>query len=151
MTLDEDMRQAAERQHGLVTRAQARDMGATESALRHRLATREWAPMTRRVLRLAGTAETPEQRLLAAVLDAGPGAAASHESAAALWALPGFWLGTPNVLRPSSKARASATIGHLRESGWLPDQHLTVVHDIPCTTLARTLFDLASAEDARRV
>jgi very-short-patch-repair endonuclease len=126
-------------------------MGATESALRHRLATGEWAPVTRRVLRLAGTAETPEQRLLAAVLDAGTSAVASHESAAALWALPGFWLRALDVSRQHVRSRRRTSLGRLHHPDWLPEHHLTVVHDIPCTTLARTLFDLAGREDARRV
>jgi very-short-patch-repair endonuclease len=151
MQTDEAMRELAEQQHGLITRRQAKAIGATTATVRHRLAGPDWEEAGPRVLRLTGAPRTSQQALMAAVLDAGPTAAASHLAAAALWDLPGCWPGPLEVTRPRSGTRAKAALGHLRETVWLPSGHVTTLEGIPCTTVARTLFDLAGQEDARRV
>jgi hypothetical protein len=45
-------------------------------------------PLHPNVARLPGTADTPEQRIIAGVAAAGPEALASHRSAARLWGIP---------------------------------------------------------------
>jgi very-short-patch-repair endonuclease len=82
---------------------------------------------------------------MAAVLDAGPGAVASHEAACALWALPGFPPGPLDVSRPRTTTRARPKLGEVHESRCLPASHCTEIDGIPVTGLARTLFDLAGA------
>lgn len=82
---------------------------------------------------------------MTAVLDAGPGAAISHEAAAALWGLPGFWLGSLDVSRRRRAHRGVPMFGELHEPVFLPSTHLTTVDGIPVTSVARTLFDLAGA------
>lgn len=59
MTLDADLRAKAEYQHGVLSRAQARALGATTSALRNRLAGPASEAPTSRVLRLVGAPRTP--------------------------------------------------------------------------------------------
>lgn len=81
------------------------------------------------------------------VLDAGPDAVASHETAAWLWGLPGFAAGEVVIRRrePTNGLRAAH-----RPTLVLP-HHRTVVRDIPCTTLPRTLVDLASVLPGARL
>ncbi len=82
---------------------------------------------------------------MAAVLDAGREAVVSHEAAAALWGLPGFWLGSLDVSRPRRAARGLPMLGELHEPVLLPTSHVTTLDGIPVTSVARTLFDLAGA------
>jgi hypothetical protein len=75
------------------------------------------------------------------VLAAGPGAAASHRTAAALLGVPGFARNRIEVVRPWKRGREGRP-GWLHESTHLPPHHLTVIDGIPCLRLDRTLFDL---------
>ncbi|MGH9165760.1 MAG: DUF559 domain-containing protein [Acidimicrobiales bacterium] len=145
MTLDAMMRRLAEEQHGVVATAQVRHLGATRSGRRHRVARADWVALSPRVLRLAGSVATPKQQLMAAVLDAGAGAVVSHEAAAALWGVPGFWMGSLDVSRPRTCTRVRPNLGELHESRRLAPDHVTACDGIPVTSVARTLFDLAGA------
>ena len=75
---------------------------------------------------------------MAATLDLGAGAAVSHESAAALWRLPGFPTGAVHVSRATGRS-ALSTVHRTH----LPDGHVGRVEAIPVTSPARTIFDLA--------
>jgi hypothetical protein len=141
-----EIRDLASRQHGLATVRQARRTGMTRAAVRHLAAIGEWTPMGPNVLRLAGSAPTHDQWLMAAVLDAGASAVVSHEAAAALWGLPGFPPGPLDVTRRRTNTRMRPMLGEVHESRRLPEGHCTTVRGIPVTTLARTLFDLAGAD-----
>jgi hypothetical protein len=103
----------------------------------------------RGVVRLAGTRRTHHQMVMAAVLAAGPGAVASHRTAAWLLGFPGFPARGIEVCRPKTKSHRGA-IGYVHRSGHLPSDHVTVIDGIPCTTPARTLFDLAGCVHPRR-
>ncbi len=108
----------AERQHGLVTIGQARAAGLTRSAILHRLASGRWEPVGVGVYRLAGTPRTWEQRLNALVLASGPSAAASHRSAAALLAIPGFSRsGAVEVVTPRPRRHRDPTDRALAQPG----------------------------------
>lgn len=138
MDLDLGLRALAERQHGVVGRRQAHELGADRHHLRRRLESPDWEAVTPVVMRLVGVRRTFRQRCMAAVLDAGAGAGVSHESAAALWRLPGFSPGPMHVSRPSGRS-ALATVHRTV----LPDGHARRVENIPATDPARTIFDLA--------
>jgi REase_MTES_1575 len=81
---------------------------------------------------------------MAAVLSAGPGAALSHRSAAALW-----------QIRPTARSRIEVTTPRklrtlpilLRHCAILPADETTIVSGIRVTTLSRTLLDLAGVVD----
>ncbi|MCU1485607.1 MAG: Protein of unknown function (DUF559)/Domain of unknown function [Actinomycetia bacterium] len=141
MEIDARVGRLAERQHGVVADRQLRAVGADRHLTARRCATGTWERVARRVVRIVGAPATPEQRLMIAVLDAGSGAIASHDGAAWLWRLPGF---APReaVVRPRQRsAPPVAGRGH-RPTLVLPS-HCTEVRGIPCTTLPRTIFDLA--------
>ena len=132
----------AEQHHGLVTAADLRAAGITQSSERRWSELGRLVPVRRGVYRVAGAPVTPHQRLLAAVRFNGDGAVASHRAAAWLWGLPGFGTGVVEVSKPRGRSQR-------REYGWvhgsmaLPDHHTTDRSAIPVTTPARTLFDLA--------
>lgn len=133
----------AERHHGLVTVDQARSLGLTRSAMLHRVQSGRWDPVGGGVYRLVGSERTWLQRLHALVLASGPVAAASHRSAAALLAIPGFdRSGLVEVVTPRPRRHRHP---EYKAHRWrtLPDDHLTVVEGIPTTRVGRTLIDLA--------
>jgi hypothetical protein len=74
-------------QHGLITRAQAREFGISDDAIDWRVKTGSWERIQRGVLRLPGAPATWQQGIMAPCL-AIPGATASHQAAAALWEIP---------------------------------------------------------------
>jgi very-short-patch-repair endonuclease len=79
---------------------------------------------------------------MAAVLACGPGAVLSHRSAAALWGfLPGHLLPI-DVTAPNRRGRGPKGIAAHRH-GSLRPQDLTTAKGISCTSVARTLIDLA--------
>ena len=131
-----EWREAAERQHGLVTKSQ---MGQATVHAELRRGGLEVA--ARGVYRVSGSVPTWRQRLLAAVLAAGVGAAASGFAAAALWRIPGFPEGPIEVTRQSRAGRTSrrSTLHAVRR---LPPRLLTEQDGIPVTTPELTLLDL---------
>jgi very-short-patch-repair endonuclease len=89
---------------------------------------------------------------MAAVLACGPGAVLSHRSAAALWGLRKDRRPSIDVTAPNRRGRAPAGISAHRD-GSLLDADRAVLHGIPCTTVPRTLLDLAAVvpiEELRR-
>lgn len=83
---------------------------------------------------------------MAAVLDANVGAASSHQTAAALWQLPGFALEPVEVVGRRGRARRSATDAVIvHEPRMLLPHHVVEVDGVPVTTPTRTLFDLAGS------
>lgn len=87
---------------------------------------------------------------MGAVLEGGRGTVLSHRSAAALSGVPGFGKGRLETLRPESVDHV-VRLSRLHRSSLLPPHHTTLIDGIPCTTVARTLFDLAAAERPARI
>jgi hypothetical protein len=87
---------------------------------------------------------------MAAVLACGDGAMLSHRSAAALWGISGEQPGRTDVSvtrrceirRPGVKARGRPTLG---------PKDIAHIDGIPVTTVVRTLVDLATELDPRRI
>lgn len=135
----------ATRQHGLVSRSTS---GLSKSAWYRAVQAGTLDQVHPGVARLPGTAETMEQRILAAVLAVGPGAVASHRSAARLWGIP----------RPDDDPVDVIVTGRRR----LPSLDGVIVHrpkdtkrllpqrpaGIPTTNILRTLLDLGAVDDA---
>ena len=149
--VDRLFRTLAEAQQGLVGRHQVRGRGVSRQAVRCRLESPDWDLFTERVLRLVGMPRTAEQRAMAATLDAGPGAVLSHTSAAALWRLRGFDLDCLQVSRSRLGTDRPTALATVHTPMLLPEHHRTLHRDIPVTTLARTVVDLATTEHPNRV
>ena len=135
-------RQAA-LQHGLVSWEQLRRAGVAESSITRWVSDGRLRRVQPRVYLVVGTPWSWEQELLAAVLAAGPGAAASHRAAARLWGLVDdapVELSVPRGRTPDLWAR--------------PAVHQTsdpprILHRsrIPVTTPMRAILDLGAVAD----
>jgi very-short-patch-repair endonuclease/predicted transcriptional regulator of viral defense system len=147
---DADVARLAVRQHGLVTLRQLRGVGVAPGAVRQRIGSGRWHRIDRGVYRIAGAPVTWRSEVLARVLSAGPGAVASHRTAAALWDLDGCRPGAPELTIPQGRRyRRAGVRTHVST-----DLHLVTpaVRDgIPTTPVGRTLLDLGAVVDRSRV
>ncbi len=141
---------AASAQHGLVTLAQLRALGLSSSGVRSRVAAGRLNRVRRAVFAVGPAPLSFEARLMAAVLACGPGAVLSHRSAAALWGLRGSTPDAIEVTAPRSRARSHRGIA-AHSAGTLRPGDVTRCSGIPCTTVARTLLDLAEFGHRRGV
>jgi hypothetical protein len=130
-------------QHGVLSRAQAADIGLTERQLRT-LVNNGWLDRPHPgVLRVTATPDSWRQRLQAATLAAG-GTVASHRAAARLHGLDGFLRATSievSVERPRHPRLEGVNVHRVAR---LEPVDLTTVAGIPVTSIARTLSDLGS-------
>jgi hypothetical protein len=141
--IDRAIAELATRQHGVVSRAQLRDLGVADSAIGYRVARGRLHRVHQGVFAVGHRLLTARGRWSAAVLACGPGAVLSHASAAALW-----------ELRPSAAAYVDVTIrrtGRLTRPGirihrprTSPPGERTVHDGIAVTTPARTILDMAA-------
>jgi hypothetical protein len=140
----------AETQHGVLTFQQALACGLSEGQIRRQLEAGRWVAVGRGVYRISGCPITWEQRLAGLTFAAGPAAAASHRSAAALLGIPGFER-RGNVEVTTPRARRHRTEGQVVHR-WrpFPAHHLTVIEGIVTTRVPRTLCDLAGVLHPRR-
>lgn len=142
---------AASRSHGVVTRTGLLDLGVSRHRVQWGLRSGELIGVHPGVYRVAAAPRTWHQRVLAAVHAAGPGALASHRSAAALWGLDGSTQGMPEIVTPRHLRSWAVDLGRRHES---KDLHLadpTSRLAIPCTGLTRTLVDLGAVVPVERV
>jgi hypothetical protein len=138
----------AEGQHGIVSLEQLLSLGLSRSAIGERARRGGLVRLHRGVFAVGHAAIRPEGHWLAAVLACGEGALLTHRSAAALW-----------DLRPTSRARIDVTVPRrgtrahdgidVHTSTTLAPADATRVRDIPCTSVARTLLDLAGVVGGR--
>ncbi len=138
------LRRLAESQHGLIHLNQ---LGFITEDRRRRTVQSRLAleRITANVFRLAGSAPTVHQRVLAAVLDAGPTPYLSHDSSAAYWGLAGYLLEPVHAMAERDQSRQRQTrLAIVHRPRKLLDSHVTILDGIPVTTPARMLFDLAT-------
>lgn len=140
---DTQLRMLAATQRALVTTDQARNLGYSKKQRVRLFDGRRWERLTPRVARLVGAPVTPEQMALAAVLDAGAGAALGGSSAAAWWGIPGNHLEPLHVVRARDRANTPARSDQRHEPLLLPSSHVVTLDGIPTQVPARALFDIA--------
>ncbi|MCA1656693.1 MAG: hypothetical protein LC713_03115 [Actinobacteria bacterium] len=146
---DRELAALATTQGGLVTHHQTRDH-LSRKQLKSRLASERLVVVRWGGYRHAGVPTTRREPLRAALLAAGPTAAASHRSAAEIWGLPGFVDGEPELVVPWP-ARVRLKGVHSHQSRTLPDNHVTRHHGLSVTAPARTLADLSALVGPRRL
>lgn len=135
------IRDHARSRHGLVTRPWLLINGATDHEIYHRLDAGRFEEVHPGVYYLDATPATWNTTLLASVLAAGPGAAASHRSAAALWDLDGVHGRMIEITVPfNEEPEPERVILHRSRRGVQPVIHM----GIPVTSVERTLLDLAA-------
>jgi very-short-patch-repair endonuclease len=102
------------------------------------------------VFAIAGTRPTWAQSVLAAVLAAGDTAAASHFTAATLWELDTEQRERLEITTAIERqTRLGGVLAH--RTGILPEHDRTVHREIPVATMARTIMDLSSSLDPKRL
>ncbi|MGH2988120.1 MAG: type IV toxin-antitoxin system AbiEi family antitoxin domain-containing protein [Solirubrobacterales bacterium] len=136
----------AERQHGVVTRAQLLAAGIGPHRVKHRLARGRLHPIHRGVYAVGRPRLTRHGLWMAAVLACGPSAVLSHESAAALWGLRPQGRPEIEVSVRTGRARTRRRIVVHRRAN-LGARDVTVRDRIPVTTPICTLVDIALALD----
>jgi very-short-patch-repair endonuclease len=137
--VDPTIRRLAGLQDGVATRAQLRALGISEKAIDHRVDTERLIPIHRGVYAVGHEAISPHGRIRAGLLAAGPGAAASHSTAAYLdnliATLPAVIHVT--ILGAARRSRAGLVI-HQTRRPFEPSMR----HGLLTTTTLRTLEDL---------
>jgi predicted transcriptional regulator of viral defense system len=139
----------AEQQHGVFTTAQLRRDGVDHHVEATLVSSRRLELVGRGLLRVVGSPDTWHQRLWLGLLEAPPGSAVSHWSTAQLQGLPGDRrLDEVHVLTTVDLDHR-ARHARLHQTRDLPPDHVTTIDGIPCTTIARTIFDLARTESPK--
>ena len=140
---DELVLRLATRQHGIVTRADALKLGSTPIMIHDRVKSGRLIRVYRGVYRIAGTKETPNQRVMAACLACGHGAAACRLTAAELWGLPGCVAREPEIRVPRGmRPRIPGITVHQMD---LASRDCVRLDGIPVTSPTRTLVDIAAS------
>ena len=148
--LGERVEQLAGQQHGCVAWWQLRELGLGEGAIRHQTATRRFIRVAPGVYVVGHTATDIYARVMAAVLRAGPGALASHGTAAWIWDVGSGGGATIDVTRVG---RGRLRWGHVvvHHTRAIDDQDRAIRENVPVTSLARTLLDCAATKPHRVV
>lgn len=128
----------AERQHGVVTRAQLSELGLGAGAIDHRMRLGRLHSVHRGVYRIGLLSR--DGRRMAAVLACGPDAVLSHLAAAALFGI--RQSGRIEVTTPASHRGPKGGVTVHRSP--LRDDERTTHRGIPTTTVPRTLLDLSA-------
>ncbi len=149
--LDEAISELAGRQHAVAALWQLVELGLSSAAVRrrakvarlHRIHTGVYSLVPRRLL-------TREGYWMAAVLACGSRAALSHRDAAAL-----------HGLRPTARTKIDVTVPgrscrehqglDVHRSTTLTRADVTIEKHVPCTTIARTILDLAAVLPRRPI
>ncbi len=138
-------------QDGVFELSQVAQPGLGRRAIQRRAASGRLFRMYQRVYSIVPPSLlTREGRFMAAVLACGPGAVLSHRSAAALLGLRRTERSGIDVTVPGRNSRTHAGID-VHRSMTLAAQDVTVVQGIPCTTIARTMLDVAEVIRARQL
>jgi very-short-patch-repair endonuclease len=125
---------------GVFDRACALAAGATAKQIRGRLRTGEWAEVLPGVYSHSAARIDGALMRQAAVLWAGKGAALSHSSAAAVWQLDSVQEKLTVTVPARRNPRSPLVTVHRTD---LAANEITTVNGLPCTSLARTILDLA--------
>ena len=139
----------AERQHGVVTARQLRELGLGAGAIKHRIRCGRLTLAHLGVYRIG----RPTMRgvWLAAVMASGPGAVLSHHAAGALWRLRPARAGNVSVTVPTQGGPRGQDGIEVHRTRSLYAAEVTRRHGIPVTTPERTLIDLAASLSRREL
>jgi predicted transcriptional regulator of viral defense system len=127
----------------LISLEQLEAQDLTVQAVHERVLAGRLHRIHQRVYSLMPGVLTERGGFMAAVLACGPDAVVSHRSAAYLWGLVPTWEEPIDVTAPNRRGRSPDGVAAHRDGSLQPIDK-TVLHGIPCTTVARTLLDFAA-------
>jgi very-short-patch-repair endonuclease len=133
----------ANRQRGVVTWEQLLAIGFEPAGIKRRLADGRLRGLHRGVYVVGQQPLSTHSRWLAAILAYGEGALLSHRSAAALWGLAKPRSSAVDVTASAGRQGIRRREGIWIHRGRLHPEDRAARGEIPVTTVARTLFDLA--------
>ena len=135
--------QIAEQQAGYFTAAQASLAGFTRPLIAYHVHKGLFLRVKHGIYRLARFPEVPQADLFIALLEVGPHAVISHDSALTLYNLSDSLLGAIHLTVPRTSSRRHPGLRlHTRQ---LSRDEVTQRGGLPVTTVTRTLADLISA------
>ena len=138
-------------QHGVLGLDQLQGLGLTTAAVHKRAATGRVHRIHQTVYSLVPRELLKREGLwMAAALACGPGAVLSHRSAAALLELRDWGWAKIEVTVPCRSARRHEGVAVHRSTKLTPAD-VTLVNNIPCTSVARTLLDLGEVVTMRQL
>jgi predicted transcriptional regulator of viral defense system len=140
----------AARQHGVVALGQLVALGIPPATVRSWVATHRLIRLYRGVFAVGHRHLRAEGRYLAGVLACGPGAVLSHLTAAALWEIRRSAAALLDVTVPGRTGRKQRRL-RVHDASQLPADEITEKDAVPCTTVARTLLDLAAVLPQRGI
>jgi very-short-patch-repair endonuclease len=150
MDPDAHARRIAARQDGVISVEQLRGAGLTHRQIHHRVRRGTLIRRHAGVLLIAGAPLTLRARVRAALLAAGPGAFASHRTAAVLW---GIRRGDPEVIDitvpGNRRVRLHGVRMHRTKAG--PALDTRTRSGIPLSSPGRTICELAATEPREQV
>jgi predicted transcriptional regulator of viral defense system len=129
-------------QHGVIARRQLLELGLTRHHVETMLDTRRLHRVHRGVYAVGHRALSTRGRWMAAVLACGLGALLSHRSCAALAGVRQTAIAYVEVIVPSRRGQIAGVRAYVSQRIEPQDRH--EIDGIPCTSLARTLLDLAT-------
>jgi very-short-patch-repair endonuclease len=132
------IRNQVQTQHGIATHAQLLDAGFSPDKIHRWVKAGHLITLHRGVYAVGHLPPSPHARTMAALLACGPTAVLSHRSAAKLWGLIRY--DGPIEVTAKNTRRRHGIIVHRHQ---LTDADVTRHWDLPVTTAARTLTDLA--------
>lgn len=135
-----ELRELAERQHGVVARRQLVALGLSQGAITGRVQSGQLTPVGRGVFAIGCRPVGENSRWMTAVLERGPRVWIGDRSAAALWDLGVSDRGRTSLVCPPDGVRVA---GLVRRTIHPLDGEIGVVRGIPVTGVARTLVDLS--------
>jgi very-short-patch-repair endonuclease len=139
----------ASRHHGIVCGQRAAEVGITRYALDHRVDRGELVRLAPGVFRMRDHPATWESRASAALIEAGPGSALGFRSAARLHKLWRYREASQVEIVKKRGGSHKALLGRLVEASLLDADNVIEIDGFPCTSLARTIFDLLGDPDHR--
>lgn len=149
MRTDEAVLELAADQYGVVAVWQLRALGISSDGWYDLRASPGWSPLSRRVLQRTGTPPSSRRDLMAAVLDASPGAAVAGPAAAHLWGVPG-WRPVPiDLVRPKGVSRRPSGLALVHEVVDLHPTQVKVLDGIPVISPSRLVCELCATHPHR--
>lgn len=146
---ERSIRRVTSRQHAAISRRQAMALGLGRKAIQKRIDNGIWVPTRRGTYATAGSPQTWEQRVMLAVLSGGPGAVASHLTAAMLWHLTDRRPSITHITVPHSRRLTPTHDRIIHRSRIQPEARRA--SGIPVTSPARTMVDISADLDDYRL
>lgn len=143
--------EAASNQHGLITRAQLRERGFDGRRVARWVASGQMERLTVNVFAVGGSTRTPQREILAAVLETGHDASASHTTATALWGVAGYRLTPIHVVVRRLSRHHYGLPWRVHQFTGRVSRHRRWIDSIPVTSPALTMLHLAQMVSERRL